>query len=216
MRSPKHRHWLLLAALLPAIAARAQAALTAQTAPTEVLTHREPARIALNDLYKLADIVALVQVIAGDTESYEQPVYKAKIVANFKGSRTGDTIFFGPYVGTRLGTEYVLFLRRAKRDAAPKTNTAAPWGTINYFEVFNEGYSSMETSYECVFDKRHPDRNCDSGVRVCTDYIVLPKGTNIFPSEGSDPPFGCGWVRKDKLVSLLAGMEDVPLTLPSK
>ena len=44
---------------------------------------------------------------------------------------------------------------------------------------------------------------CDYGVRVRTDYIKLPKSLRAFPNSGNDPPFGCRWVRKNLLTSVL-------------
>jgi hypothetical protein len=62
----------------------------------------------------------------------------------------------------------------------------------------------MEGSYRCVFDGREINNECDYGIKVCTDYIVLPKGTPVFPPlEVDDVPFGCRWVRKSKFLSLL-------------
>ena len=60
----------------------------------------------------------------------------------------------------------------------------------------------MESSYECVFDRKEIDQNCDYGVRVCTDYIKLPQSISIFP-KNNDPPVGCRWARKAAFVSLL-------------
>jgi len=86
----------------------------------------------------------------------------------------GATVYFGPFMGEKLGGEYFLFLRSVKDPINPKTE-ATSYGKIPYSEIFDEGYSSMETSYECVFDGKETAQKCDYGVRVCTDYIKLPK-----------------------------------------
>jgi hypothetical protein len=96
-----------------------------------------------------------------------------------------------------------LFLRNDAKPLAPKTAPSASYGTIRYSEIFNQGYSSMESSYQCVFDGKEIAKKCDYGVRVCTDYIKLPKSISAFPTEGSDPPFGCRWARKTAIISLL-------------
>ena len=83
-------------------------------------------------------------------------------------------IYFGPYLGGRLGSEYIVFLRGATKTIAPKTTSSGGYGPIRYSEIFDEGYSSMETSYECIFDGKEVPQKCDCGVRVCTDYIKLP------------------------------------------
>jgi hypothetical protein len=102
-------------------------------------------------------------------------------------------VYFGPFVGERLGSEYVLFLRKVTKPVSPKTAPTASYGTIHYWEIFDEGYSSMETSYECVFDGKEIAQKCDYGDRVCTDYIKLPKSLPAFPPETNDLPFGCRW-----------------------
>lgn len=137
---------------------------------SEQVTIREPGTYELAGLFKHADTVALVKVVAGDTESYRCAVYKAEVLKNFKGAKAGETIYFGPYMGERLGWEYILFLRNTPDPIPPKAPGSA-FGAIRYAEVFNEGYSSMETSYECVFGGKDIAQQCDYGVRVCTDYI---------------------------------------------
>jgi hypothetical protein len=81
---------------------------------------------------------------------------------------------------------------------------------VKYLEVFNQGYSTMESSYACIFDGSVPEQSCDYGVRICTDYITLPKGVRAFPPEKDDPPFGCRWVRKSKFTSLLNEFAEQP------
>jgi hypothetical protein len=109
----------------------------------------------------------------------------------------------GPYVGERLGREYIVFLRSVRKTLTRKATSSPGYGTIHYAEIFNEGYTSMGTSYECVFDGKDIAEKCDYGVRVCTDYITLPKSTPTFPPETEEPPFGCRWLRKAVFISLL-------------
>jgi hypothetical protein len=164
------------------------------------VTITEPGSGSLDNYMNRADVVALVRVVAGDTEAYGVPIYKAEVIQGFKGAVAGQTIFFGRFVGTRLGWEYVLFLRDVKNPLIPKPNATTAFGTIRYAEVFNEGYSSMETSYECRFGA---DNQCDYGVRVCTDYVTLPADTPVSPPMTETTDFGCRWVRKTTLLSLL-------------
>ncbi len=201
---------LLILATLPPKAALGQSASITVASGTESVTITEPAIIKLAQLYKMADVVAVVRVVAGDAENYKVALSKAVVVKNFKGTAEGQTLYFGPFIGDRLGWEYVVFLRNAKEPAAPKDTKNPAYGTVKYLEVFNEGYSSMETSYECVFDEKATDQQCDYGVRVCTDYIVLPGGVKAFPPKENDPPFGCRWVRKTKFLSLLDGLAEKP------
>jgi hypothetical protein len=181
------------------------------TKPTTVtVATTEPGRASLADLFKMADVVAVVRIVSGDTENYKTPVYKAIVVTGFKGAARGQILYFGPFIGQKLGWEYVVFLRNAKEAATPTTSPNAAYGTVRYLAVFNEGYSKMENSYACVFDEGDPEKKCDYGVRVCTDYIVLPKEVRAFPPEENDPPFGCRWVRKSKFISILDELAEQP------
>ncbi|HWX91740.1 MAG TPA: hypothetical protein VNY29_03830 [Terriglobales bacterium] len=164
---------------------------------------REPGVYELANLFKQADSVVLVKIAAGDTEAYDVAIYKAEVVRSFKGRQAGETIYFGPYVGEKLGWEYILFLRNVSNPITPKVTSSTGYGPIHYSEIFNEGYTSMETSYGCVFDGKDISQKCDYGVRICTDYIRLPKSIPTFPSKAQEPPFGCRWVRKAVFISLL-------------
>lgn len=172
-------------------------------------TITEPGIFKLQVLFENADTIALVKVVSGDTESHETAVYKGEVLENFKGAAVGETLYFGPYVGIRLGWEYVLFLHRTKKPLTPNTTSTVNYGTIRYFEVFNEGYSSMETSYQCVFDGSEIAQQCDYGVRVCTDYIQLPSTLRVFPKKSVEVPFGCRWVRKRGFISWLETRRDL-------
>jgi len=176
--------------------------------PAETVIINEPARMQLGQLFKMSDVVALVQIVSGDTENYKTAIYKARVVKSFKGVDEGKAIYFGPFIGYKLGSEYFLFLRNAKTPAVPTTSQSATYGIVNYLEIFNQGYSAMESSYECIFG--NGSESCDYGVRVCTDYIVLPKGVSAYPLEKNDPPFGCRWVRKSKFLSLIDEFSEQP------
>ena len=82
------------------------------SAQSNVVTITEPGVYELDELFKVADVVAVVKVLSGDTENYEKAVYKGEVVQGFKGMATGQTVYFGPFIGERLGWEYVLFLRK--------------------------------------------------------------------------------------------------------
>lgn len=173
----------------------------AQNANTITIT--EPGIITLEKLFQMADTVALVNVVSGDTQNYAKAVYKGKVVKSFRGAATGETVYFGPYVGIRLGWEYVLFLRNVAKPLTPNAISSANYGAVQYSEIFNEGYSSMECSYECVYDGKDIAQQCDDGVRVCTDYIKLPKSLRVFPPMTEETPFGCRWVRRSAFLSAL-------------
>jgi len=167
------------------------------------VTITEPGVYELAALFKRANTVASVKIVSGDTENYSDAVCKAEVLKAFKGTSAGKAIYFGPCVGERLGWEYVVFLLDTPDVVSPKAASGTRYGTVRYAKVFDEGYSNMETSYECVFDGKEIAQKCDYGVRVCTDYIKLPKSIRAFPPESNDPPFGCRWVRKSVFLSLL-------------
>jgi hypothetical protein len=79
----------------------------------------EPGVYNVSELFKQADIVAVVKVLSGDTENYEHAVYKGEVIKGFKGVPNGVTVYFGPFVGEKLGWEYLLFLRNAGGLADP-------------------------------------------------------------------------------------------------
>ena len=122
---------------------------------------------------------------------------------SFKGATDGETLYFGPFIGQRLGFESIVFLQKAQAPAVPTTSPGAASGIVPFFEIFNPGYSSMDVSYDCLFNGKEIRDQCDYGVRGCTDDIVLPKGTQTSPPTGEYNPFGCKWVRKANFLSLL-------------
>jgi hypothetical protein len=187
--------------LITIVAIASQQALAQQS--HEDVTIKEPAVYQLASLFKQADTVALVKVVSGDTETYSGAVYKAEVVKSFKGAAVGETLYFGPYVGTRLGWEYIVFLRKVSKPIAPNTTSSTGFGTIQYAEIFNEGYGSMETSYECVFNGNEVAQKCDYAVRICTDYIKLPTSMPTYPPMTDETPFGCRKVRKSVFVAAL-------------
>lgn len=179
----------------------------AQKSSGKTVVLNEPGRYDVRGLYNTADIVALVKIQSGDVERYDSAVYKGKIVEGFKGASAGESLYFGPYVGLKLGWQYVLFLHKLADPLAPKDPALPGYGTIQYAKIFNEGYSSLETSYECVFDDKGSNRKCDDGVRICTDYLKLPEKIPVFPPMSVNTPFGCRWVRRTEFLSMLRALK---------
>ena len=187
---------LWLAMLLSVVAAPAQ----------QTIEISEPAVVKLGDLFKQADVVAVVQILSGDRENYDTAVYKSKVLMQFKGTAVGEELYFGPFIGYGVGNEYVAFLRRAT--SAPKlqgqrpTHTSIAYGPLEVFHlIMYQGYSIMSVRYACVFGGKDP---CDYGVRVNTDQVKLPKGTKTFPrASGDELPDASQWVRKADFLRLL-------------
>lgn len=67
----------------------------------ETVEISEPATVSLASLFAQADVVAVVQVVSGDSESYEAVVYKSKVLTVFKGAQQGQYLFFGLTWATR-------------------------------------------------------------------------------------------------------------------
>jgi hypothetical protein len=187
---------LWLVAPLSVVAAAAQ----------QTIEISEPAAVKIGDLFKQADVVAVIQVLSGDSENYDTAVYKSKVLMQFKGTVVGEELYFGPFIGYGVGNEYVAFLRRAK--SGPKAQAQRPiqksiaYGPLEVFHlIMYQGYSIMPVRYACVFGGKDP---CDYGVKVNTDQVKLPKGTKTFPRESGDElPDASQWVRKDDFLRLL-------------
>ena len=186
--------------LRPALLALLLIAFSYGAHPQAQLSNREPATYTLADLFSHSDKVVLAKAIAGDATAYDIPLYKAQVVQAFKGATTGETIFFGRYAGVEIGSDYFLFLRNAPTPITPRSRTNAGFGPVTYSEVFDEGYSQMVTSYECIFPGTDPAQHCANAVRICADYILLPKSLSALPSPSASPS-GCRW-------SLLATVPD--------
>jgi hypothetical protein len=107
---------MLLLVIVSAISAQLTSA-----QQSKELAISEPGVYELSALFKQADTVALVSIVSGDTESYSTAVYKAEVVTSFKGAAAGETVYFGPYAGERLGWEYILFLRNVSEPINPRT-----------------------------------------------------------------------------------------------
>ena len=114
------------------------APLASAQAPTEP-TSREPGIYELANLFKQADTVALVKIVAGDTEAYDVAIYKAQVITSFKGGPAGEPIYFGPYLGERLGWEYLLFLRNVPQTIAPKAHRTLATGPSTIRKYLTKG-----------------------------------------------------------------------------
>jgi len=173
-------------------------ALLAQSSTTS-----EPGVYNLNQLIKEADKVALVRIISGDAEHYQSAVYKSEVVQPFKGTSLGEKIYFGPFVGHRLGWEYFVFLRDTHHTLKPLREPEQSFGPVHYFLIFNEGYTGLETSYQCKFKGAKIEDQCDHAVRICTDYIKVPNALELSPPLEQETPFGCRWTRRKQFISVL-------------
>lgn len=173
----------------------------------------EPAIVSLERLFKEADLVAVVSILSGDGEHYRPiTVYKAEVVAAFKGTRKGERIYLGPFATYAVGGEYVAFLRRSREAARPTEKVADPalnYGTIDaLFNVMYDGYSMMPAQYICVFDGKETREQCSDGVKVNTYQVKLPKGVKTYPLEPDDAPANDKkWVKRTTLEFVLGTLQ---------
>jgi hypothetical protein len=67
--------------------------------------------VSIEDLITHANQVALVEIVSGDGESYDMPVYEARVVRSIKGTERG-VIYFGKYLGLAVGAQYIVFFEQ--------------------------------------------------------------------------------------------------------
>jgi hypothetical protein len=162
------------------------------------------ASVKLENLFSQADQVVLVKIVAADDEHYETAVYKAQVELAYKGAASGETIYFGPFVGYALGNEYLLFLRTGAGERANK-NEGLSFGDItSVSRVMYEGYSSLAVGYECVFDGKDVEQQCDYSVQLNPEQVILPESIPMFPKGDADAITNYKkWVRKNIFLSYL-------------
>lgn len=173
--------------------------------------------IAMEELFREADIVALVQVRTGETlESFGKPCgakYKAVVVDGFKGAATGSTIEFGYHYGSAIGSQYLVFLSKPGRVHEPEMTSngrqleakgehrrLCPHAFLAN-TVMHSGYGKMEIGF--VGDFKYED-----GVAVPTRYVRLPGKLPSVPvkfSEGNRYSAEV-WVRVPDLTAALRKM----------
>src|SRR5439155_21429754 len=138
----------------------------------------EPASVKIEALFKQADLVAVLRIVSGDTEHYSTAIYKAVVVRGFKGTAPGEVIFFGPFIGYRLGDEYLAFLRRDLKPAEEKKKPSTPvmsYGPLrSSYSVMYDGYSTLPIEYTCAFDGETIAEQCDDGITLNIHQVILP------------------------------------------
>ena len=157
--------------------------------------------VSLRNLFQEADLVAVIQVTSADAESFDGAVYKAQILRSFKGSVDNTTIFFGPHVSYRIGSEYVVFLKSTgKSQGSLLKNGPNPWASREkepYYAVMYAGYSILPVEYTCLLP------GCDYGVSVPSSQVHLPgvlKAVRHRCQPGSNYD---SWVGKAALLEVL-------------
>jgi hypothetical protein len=168
------------------------------------------ARVKLSDLFKQADLVAVVKIVSGDGENYSVVVYKAKVLTAFKGTVAKETIFFGPFEGFGVGNEYIVFLNKSERGMKSEGGAGgSSYGDLPVlYRIMYDGFSILPSSYECVFNGKAIAEQCDYSVKLNPEQIILPPGVKEFPPGEAGPLTNyCKWVRKSVFIGLLEALE---------
>lgn len=168
------------------------------------------ARVKVNDLFKQADLVAIVRILSGDSEHYPVTVYKAEVVTAFKGVTQGEKIYFGPFVSYGTGNEYLVFLSKSEKGVEPQGEASGfNYGSVHsFFQIMYAGFGIMEIEYSCVFDGKDVKQQCDYAVKLNPEQIILPDSIRVFPQGDADAVTNYHkWVRRDGLVELLEQMK---------
>ena len=162
------------------------------------------APVTLADIFKQADQVVVVQVLSGTSESYQQTVYKAKVLTVFKGAKENEIIYFGPFLTRGVGSQYLLFLKKTA-GLSPIHAEFPNYGDLpSYSREMYDGYASLEMDYQCVFDGQEIRDQCDYAVNLNPKQLIIPKSVAIFPRHnlGVETNYR-GWVRKSVLMRQL-------------
>lgn len=186
-------------------------------AGTASATTLPPVDIA--ELFKTADLVALVQVTSGEMLGTGKDSCGAKYTAlvqdDFKGATKGETIEFGNYYGYEIGSNYVVFLTKAGRRFEPMTSTNSMMmrdratfdqrcgPKINRNTVMHSGFGALRVLWTAEYQYK-------DAVRVPTRYVVLPSGTATAKAILSEQEeySGTVWVKLDDMKTLLRGMAE--------
>jgi hypothetical protein len=160
--------------------------------------------MSIGDLFAQADQVALVRIVAGDTEHYGTVVYKAVVEVPYKGAKASEVVYFGPYAGLGVGAEYVVFLQAGVGVKAQTAGGLAFGDVAELGKIMSAGYAALPVGYECVFDESSVVRRCDDSVELNPEQIVLPKTMRTYPrhSAGAGASYKI-WVRRSDFLPRL-------------
>lgn len=164
-------------------------------------------RPELKKLFDEADLVAFIKIVSGDTENYEDTIYKSSVIAAYKGTDIGKTVFFGPYVSYGIGSEYLIFLKKSGKvigeisTKGKESRTVVYDDSFEYFRVMYGGYSILPVSYECAFGPVSELGSCAYAVSMET--VILPKTLKSFPEETLGEKSSAAFVQKTTIEAFL-------------
>jgi hypothetical protein len=164
--------------------------------------------VKLAALFEEADKVVLIKILSGDSEHYETVVYKAVVEVAYKGATKNETIFFGPFEGYAVGSEYILFLRRGAGEK-PTNGEALSYGSLQHVDrIMYAGYAALAVGYDCVFDGADANQRCDDSVQLNPEQVILPSNIEAFPQgEATAVTNYKKWVRRAAFIAELQAMK---------
>jgi hypothetical protein len=109
-------------------------------------------RLEVTELFAKADVVAIVQVVAGRTLGVGQEscgaIYTGQIERRFKGAAGVDTIEFGHFEGYEIGRRYLVFLTRPGETFDPLASTNSV--SLEAEAKFRERCDSQHTAHRIM------------------------------------------------------------------
>jgi hypothetical protein len=88
----------------------------------------DPSPVTLASLFSQADLVAFITIQSGDAEHYNAAIYKAQVTQSFKGAKTDQLIYFGPFISYGIGGEYLVFLKKTDQRLVDLADHSKPVG----------------------------------------------------------------------------------------
>lgn len=180
----------------------------AQQTKTVTVIISDPSSVSLESLFSQADLVAFVEIRSGDAENYNHTLYKAAVLKSYKGSKEREVIYFAPFIGYAVGTEYLVFLRKTDKrigdviDENAKNKTLPYDATQNFYQIMYDGYSVMPVSFECIFEKPS-HQTCQYAVKFNINQVILPKKLKTFPEEKNDEVLDAKYVKRTAIEPVL-------------
>ena len=176
-------------------------------------------QIKIEELFKKADVVALVDIKMGETidivEGSCGAVYRGRVIEGFKGAKKDQKIEFGPYHGYKIGIKYLLFLNKPERVFEPmsSTNSRSEAARQEYLlkcsnklkglRIMHSGIGALKIEFTSKYDYR--------------DAAIIPKRYISFPNtlpkktvdEGKCYEWDeCYWVPEERLIKYLEKLKD--------
>lgn len=179
-----------------------------------IVTTSDPKSVSIESLFAEADAVAFVKVMSGDIENYNDALYKAATTKGYKGLKEKDVIYFAPFIGYGIRSEYLVFLRKTDgvigdivdKNSKSKMRPYDPAQKIH--EIMYEGYGIMPVSFECAFQK--PSHStCQEAVQFVISQVTLPKRIKTYPEEKPDEtPSNKRFVKRSEIEGSLESLRD--------